>query len=120
MRNAASQQFERLQDRQSGTNQGDELLVEDQELIELQLPFASPNIACEDVAQAPAGPYRIDQKSLLGIAVPDLRFRDTLFHIFLDLAAFVGKFAHEFHGVTSLDGSTARSVHPQSARPAGD
>ena len=67
------EQVERLQDRQSGADERDELLIEDEEFLEIQLfsPARNGNLARKTDSRA----FRLDginQEALLRVAFADL------------------------------------------------
>ena len=83
------QQIQRVQNRQSGLDQGQELLVEDHELALLDLP--SPELKLAAGKQA-SGFYPIDQVTLLHKALANLGFRVTMFHLLRQMATIVRDF----------------------------
>ncbi len=98
---AFDQQVERSQDREARLDQGQKLLVKNQESAVPEL--ATPGHAAGG-QQAPRL-HPIDEVPLLGVAVPHLRFRETMLDVLLEVALLVGDFDQEFcHAAIPLRG----------------
>ena len=88
------QQVERSQNGQTGLDQRDELLVEDNEILRIDRRVALPESAYD--AKAP-GLNGDGQKALLLQAMPDFFGALTNLNRLNDLAGGLGVFAREFH-----------------------
>ena len=87
------QQFQRVQDGQSGPNQRQKLLVKHQKRVLLQLPPATQRNARR---QHPLGLHPINEIALLRKAVAHLGFRVSLLDVLLDSSAIVRDFDYKF------------------------
>ena len=81
----AVQQVESFEDGESGADQGDELLVEDEELLQVQLLTAKQGAAY----RVGAGLDRVDQEALLGILVAEFLLGSRGGHLVVDLPTSV-------------------------------
>ena len=84
---ALNEQFQRLNDGQAGMDQGNELLVEDDELLLLDL--AAPrqiDLAGEQAFRLDG----VDEIALLGKAIADLRLRGAVLDLLQNVAPLVG------------------------------
>ena len=89
-------QVERLENRQSGADQRDELLVEDQEFFQIQPP--APAGEGDVAGEAEPGAFRlhrIDQESLLRVALANFLRGGALRHLAVHFAARIRVFQNE-------------------------
>src|SRR5204863_6490316 len=95
-------------DRQSGADQRDELLIEDQEFLEIELLLFSAD-GDRYTGDFSPGLYRVNEEALLGVTFAQLAFRIRFGHLLVNLAPRVGvlyrKLGHSYcpgSGVTSV------------------
>src|SRR5262249_40184854 len=92
---AFGEKVEALQDGQAGPDEGDELLVEDQELLDVELLPPAEKASGRDRGGAGSRLDRIDEEALRGIPLAKLLFGGGGSHLLVDLPAAVGVFEDE-------------------------
>src|SRR5262249_50374895 len=92
---ALGQEVEGFQDGQSGADQGNELLVEDEKFFEVELLAAAEQSGGRDRGSRAAGPDRIDEEALLRIPVAQFLFGAGAGDLLMDLPAGIRVFEDE-------------------------
>ena len=99
---AVGQQIQPFQNRQAGPDQGDELLIEDQEALHVELLRPETTGGGRNARSCL---YGINQKTLLRVPVAELFFGTAGHHLLMDLAADIGILEHKIgHGLLSTFG----------------
>src|SRR5262249_29609446 len=93
---AVGEEVEAFEDREAGADEGDELLVEDQELLEVDLlAFGEAAGGGGKRGGEGTGLDGVDQEALLRVFIAEFLFRSGSGYLLMDLAAGVGVFENE-------------------------